>query len=82
MFKNSEYQVKPTIKKASATIKQPPAVVKTRPYSGAAKVNIVEVDEVVEAGELDPESIVTPGIWVDRIVVRPEEGWVKEVQKW
>ena len=51
-------------------------------FAGAAKVNIVEVDEVVELGELDPESIVTPGIWVDRIVARPKEGWVKEVQKW
>lgn len=50
--------------------------------AGASKVNIAEVDEVVELGELNPETIVTPGIWVDRIVVRPKEGWVKEVQKW
>src|SRR6187401_73194 len=34
----------------------------------AAKVTIVQVAEVVEAGELDPESIVTPGIFVDRVV--------------
>lgn len=34
----------------------------------AAKVTIVEVDEIVELGELDPESIVTPGIFVHRIV--------------
>src|SRR5262249_27089639 len=27
-----------------------------------------EVDEVVEPGELDPETIVTPGIFVDRVV--------------
>lgn len=38
----------------------------------SARVTIVEVDEVVEAGELDPELIVTPGIYVDRIVIRPE----------
>lgn len=50
--------------------------------AGASKVNIAEVDEVVELGELNPDTIVTPGIWVDRIVVRPKEGWVKEVQKW
>jgi 3-oxoadipate CoA-transferase alpha subunit len=51
-------------------------------FAGASTVNIAEVDEVVEIGELDPEAVITPGIWVDRIVVRPEEGWVKEVQKW
>ncbi|MHB8573887.1 MAG: CoA transferase subunit A [Dehalococcoidia bacterium] len=35
----------------------------------AAKIVIAEVDEIVAAGELDPEHIVTPGIYVDRIVV-------------
>lgn len=35
----------------------------------AGKITIVEVDEVVETGTLDPESIVTPSIFVDRIVV-------------
>jgi 3-oxoacid CoA-transferase A subunit len=35
----------------------------------AAKTTIVEVDEVVETGALDPETIVTPSIFVDRIVV-------------
>lgn len=34
----------------------------------AAKVTIVEVDEIVELGELGPEEIVTPGIFVDRVV--------------
>jgi 3-oxoadipate CoA-transferase alpha subunit len=34
----------------------------------AAKVTIVEVEEIVLVGELDPETIVTPGIFVDRIV--------------
>jgi len=38
----------------------------------AAEVTIAEVDEIVEAGELDPEVIVTPGIFVDRIVAIPE----------
>ena len=36
----------------------------------AARITIVEVDEIVEPGELDPEAIVTPGIYVDRIVKR------------
>ena len=35
----------------------------------AARVTIAEVAEVVEAGTLDPEGIVTPGIFVDRVVV-------------
>ncbi len=39
----------------------------------AAKVTIAEVDEIVEVGELDPESIVTPGIFVQRVVKRREQ---------
>ena len=35
----------------------------------AAKTTIVEVDELVEPGELSPEEIVTPAAFVDRIVV-------------
>jgi 3-oxoacid CoA-transferase subunit A len=35
----------------------------------AAKTTIVEVEEVVETGELDPETVVTPSIFVNRIVV-------------
>jgi 3-oxoadipate CoA-transferase, alpha subunit len=44
--------------------------------AGASKVTIAEVDYLVDVGDLDPETIVTPGIYVDRIVVRknPEEG--------
>ena len=36
--------------------------------AAAAKVAIVEVDEIVEAGALDPEMVVTPGLFIDRIV--------------
>ena len=39
----------------------------------AAAITIVEVDEIVEVGELDPDAIVTPGISVQRIVRRPDE---------
>ena len=35
----------------------------------AANTTIVEVEEIVEVGDLDPENIVTPFIFVDRIVV-------------
>lgn len=38
----------------------------------AARVTVVEVDEIVEPGQLNPEEIVTPGIFVNRIVRRPE----------
>jgi 3-oxoadipate CoA-transferase alpha subunit len=34
----------------------------------AATLSIVQVREVVELGSLDPEAIVTPGIFVDRVV--------------
>ncbi|RFU65100.1 3-oxoacid CoA-transferase subunit A [Peribacillus glennii] len=36
----------------------------------AGKITIAEVDEIVEVGELDPETIVTPGIFVQRVVKR------------
>ena len=34
----------------------------------AGKITIAEVEEIVEVGELDPESIVTPGIYVQRLI--------------
>ena len=39
----------------------------------SATVTIAEVDEIVEIGELDPDAIVTPGIFVQRIVQRPAD---------
>lgn len=35
----------------------------------AGKITIVEVEEIVEAGELDPTHIHTPGIYVDRVIL-------------
>ncbi|MEO6505313.1 MAG: 3-oxoacid CoA-transferase subunit A [Terrimesophilobacter sp.] len=35
---------------------------------GAASVAIAQVSDIVEAGQLDPESVVTPGIYVQRVV--------------
>jgi 3-oxoadipate CoA-transferase alpha subunit len=45
--------------------------------AAAARITIVEVEEIVEVGELAPESVVTPGIFVQRIVKgdRYERGW-------
>jgi 3-oxoadipate CoA-transferase alpha subunit len=34
----------------------------------AADITIVQVREVVSAGDIDPECVVTPGIFVDRVV--------------
>jgi 3-oxoadipate CoA-transferase alpha subunit len=34
----------------------------------AATLTIAEVSRVVEAGDIDPETVVTPGIFVDRIL--------------
>ncbi len=38
------------------------------PMAMAARTSIVQVAEVFEAGGLDPETVVTPGIFVDRVV--------------
>jgi 3-oxoacid CoA-transferase subunit A len=40
--------------------------------AGAATVTIAEVEEIVELGQLDADAIHTPGIYVDRVVVRPQ----------
>jgi 3-oxoadipate CoA-transferase, alpha subunit len=40
----------------------------------AARLTIVQVQSVVELGALDPEVIVTPGIFVDRVVAIPSVG--------
>jgi 3-oxoacid CoA-transferase len=38
------------------------------PFATGARVTLAEVDEVVDPGTLDPECVVTPGIFVDRVV--------------
>lgn len=37
----------------------------------AADVSIVQAQHIVELGELDPEQVVTPGIFVDRVIHVP-----------
>src|SRR5438093_49525 len=37
-------------------------------FATGGRVTLAEVDEVVAAGEIDPECVVTPGIYVDRVV--------------
>ena len=38
--------------------------------AAAARLTIAEVDEIVEPGGLDPEAVITPGIYVNRLVKR------------
>jgi 3-oxoadipate CoA-transferase alpha subunit len=48
----------------------------------AATLTVVEVEEIVDVGELDPEIIVTPGIFVDRVVKAPRRGeWMYHKHK-
>lgn len=43
----------------------------------AATTTIVQVDEVVPLGALDPEAVVTPGIFVDRVVQTGPRAWLR-----
>jgi acyl CoA:acetate/3-ketoacid CoA transferase alpha subunit len=40
--------------------------------AGAAKLTIAEVERSVEVGELDPERVTIPGLFVDRVVKMPK----------
>ena len=42
----------------------------------AGKTTVVQVDEIVELGKLDPEAIVTPGIFVDRVIQLDAPGYI------
>ena len=39
----------------------------------AGKITVAEVEELVEVGALDPESVHTPGVFVQRVVVAPRQ---------
>ena len=45
----------------------------------AGRITIAEVEELVEPGELDPENVHTPGVFVQRVVVVGEAG--KKVER-
>jgi len=45
----------------------------------AAKITVAEVENLVEAGEIDPDHIITPGIFVKRIVHVPNA--VKRIEQ-
>ena len=44
----------------------------------AGKVTVVEVEEIVQAGELDPDNIHTPGIYINRII--KGEGYSRSIE--
>lgn len=41
----------------------------------AADLVIAEVEQVLEAGELDPDEVMTPGIFVHHVVLGGDEAW-------
>jgi 3-oxoadipate CoA-transferase alpha subunit len=43
----------------------------------AATLTIAQVDEIVEVGDLDPEAIVTPALYTDRVVEVGMRAWVQ-----
>ena len=45
----------------------------------AGRVTIAEVEEVVAAGELDPDEVHTPGIYVDRVVQGERMGVIERL---
>ena len=44
------------------------------PMATAARVTIAEADEIVQPGEIDPEAVATPSLYVDRIFQRHKKG--------
>ncbi|MGY6497552.1 MAG: 3-oxoacid CoA-transferase subunit A [Microcella sp.] len=44
----------------------------------AARTTVVQVDEIVEVGTFDPEAVVTPGIFVNRVVSVGERPWLRD----
>jgi 3-oxoacid CoA-transferase len=50
------------------------------PFATGGRVTVAEVDEVAAAGAIDPECVVTPGIYVDRVVRTEHPLDVEEVR--
>jgi 3-oxoacid CoA-transferase subunit A len=44
----------------------------------AGKVTVAEVEKIVEIGELDPESVHTPSIFVDRVIQTVSEKRIEQ----
>jgi 3-oxoacid CoA-transferase subunit A len=49
--------------------------------AAAGRITIAEVERLVEPGEISPENVHTPGIFVERVVVlTPEQIAVKRIE--
>jgi 3-oxoadipate CoA-transferase alpha subunit len=46
--------------------------------AAAATTAIAQVDQVVPLGELDPEAIGSPGLYIDRVVAVAERPWMRD----
>ena len=46
--------------------------------ASAAATSVVQVDRVVELGSIDPKRVVTPGLFVDRVVAVGERRWLND----
>lgn len=46
--------------------------------AAAARTTVVQVDRIVELGEIDPEVVVTPGVYVDHVVAVGERAWLND----
>jgi 3-oxoacid CoA-transferase subunit A len=50
-----------------------------QPMAGAARVTVAEVEEIVPVGELDPDAIHVPSIYVQRLVLG--QGYQKPIER-
>ena len=48
------------------------------PAAMCGKICVVEVEEIVEPGELDPDSIHLPGVYVHRIITGQHEKRIEQ----
>lgn len=46
--------------------------------AGAGRICVAEVEELVEVGDLDPDNVHTPGIFVHRVVVAPRQKRIEQ----
>ena len=47
--------------------------------ASAAKITIAEVEQIVDPGEIDPDSVMTPGVYVKRVVLG--EAYQKPIER-
>ena len=91
MFDGKEYLLEPAIKGDFAIVKGWKAdrfgnviyrhtAQNFNPLAATAgKITVVEVEEIVEVGELEPSQIHTPGIYVDRVIQGAFEKRIEKV---